>query len=85
MSYSPEDIQKAVDSVFEQYDFNRNNLLEINELMAMINSGLRKLNKKAKSNPNDAKEFLAIADINHDDYISRAELLHLFTKILARQ
>lgn len=73
-----------VESVFAQVDANRNGVLELEEVLALLNSGLLSINKQPNATMAEAKSFIDSYDINHDHVISKKELFTLIKNILIR-
>jgi hypothetical protein len=83
MSLSQEHLRTVVDGIFKEYDLNRNSQLELTEVAKMINRTLRKGSISQLCTIHDARDFIEIADSNHDHKLSREELFGLFKKILS--
>lgn len=84
MSLTTDKLQKAVDIIFARYDFNHNNTIEPNEMISVINSGLRELGKIGNATFADAREFIQLADADRDERLSKKEMMELFRKITTR-
>ncbi len=84
MSLSNEQLRQVVDTLFQKYDQNRNGLLELREVTLLINSSLRHSRAGMKFTMSDARDFMNIADKNHDEKMSKEELYDLFLKIFKR-
>lgn len=59
-------VRQAVDQIFSKMDINHDSYLDANEIITLLNMGLRFLGKKSSATFADAKEFIAYADANRD-------------------
>lgn len=81
MTSSIVDYEQAVDQIFQLYDRNRDNYLEVYEVMALFKDGAESIGKHDIST-DEFERFLRILDKNKDGKVSRRELLN-FIKIFS--
>ncbi len=58
MNITDDLVKEAVDKIFDKIDVNRDSYLDINEVISLINMGLRFLGKVPNATFSDAKEFI---------------------------
>ena len=54
MSIKDDQIRRAVDQIFQEFDANQNSYLDVCEVIKFMNNGLRALGRKANATFNDA-------------------------------
>lgn len=84
MSATDQLVREAVEHIFQKMDVNHDSYLDINEVISLLNSGLRFLGKKSSATYADAKDFIAYADANRDEELSKQEMFALLKKIMSR-
>ena len=81
MSFSEEELIKAVDAVFKCYDFDNSGTLEVQEVTSLINDALKQMKQTKKVSQAEVNQFINSVDVNKDQKISKQELLEIFRKI----
>jgi|JI6StandDraft_1071083.scaffolds.fasta_scaffold609222_1 Ca2+-binding EF-hand superfamily protein len=84
MSTTDQLVREAVDQIFQKMDQNHDSYLDAHEVITLLNMGLRHLGKHGSATFSDAKEFIAYADANRDDELSKEEMFVLLKKIMSR-
>lgn len=84
MSTTDQLVREAVDQIFQKMDQNHDSYLDAHEVIALLNMGLRHLGKNGSATFSDTKEFIAYADANRDDELSKEEMFVLLKKIMSR-
>ena len=84
MSTTDQLVREAVDQIFQKMDQNHDSYLDAHEVITLLNMGLQHLGKHGSATFSDAKEFIAYADANRDDELSKEEMFVLLKKIMSR-
>lgn len=68
---SEPELKKAVDATFQKYDTDKNGMLDKGEIIPMLQDAVHLLGKNYKVDEFDVKEFMSVADINHNKKLER--------------
>lgn len=71
MSFLEDELQKAVDAVFNKYDHDKNGTLETEEVTNLINDALAKMKSKNKVSQQEIDKFIQSVDKNNDRKINK--------------
>lgn len=84
MSGTPnqEQLEKAIDAIFNNYDKNKNGLLEVEEVTLLINDAMKHMSKNRTVTAQEVEQFITAIDSNKDRSINRQELLQVFMRLL---
>lgn len=74
-----EEIKQSVDSIFQRFDRDKNDTLDIREAQDMLVNAFVTVNR-SQSTPENIQKFMQNADKNGDGRISRVELFLLLKK-----
>lgn len=84
MSYNDEQIRSAVDAVFDKFDADKNNYLDENETMQLINTALKAMNTGRQVSQAEVQQFIKAVDSSNDGKIQKPELFEIFKKVLTQ-
>ena len=77
MKYSNEQLTEIVNNLFDQFDVNKNNYIDRNEVKALVQLFFQKCNLDREPTESEIDEFVAYIDLNKDGKLSRQEL-HIY-------
>lgn len=75
-------LRQAIDAVFNKYDVDKSNTLDLNELRDVITDAFKQLGATRAVNESDVKKFIGAVDKNNDQKITKLELFEIFKKIV---
>lgn len=81
-SYKEEDLEKAVEGVFNYYDKDKNGTLDIKEVTDLINDALKQMKQKKNVSQKEVDAFIGSVDEDKDGKIDKKELLKIFKKVV---
>lgn len=84
MSYSDQQIREAVDAVFGQFDTDKSNSLDANEVRNLINAALNHMKANRQVSQEEVNKFIAAVDSSGDGKIQKPELFEIFKKVLQK-
>lgn len=82
MSYTEQDLQEAVDKVFEKYDKDRNGILNREEITDMMTASYKRIGRSKPSHA-EVTQLFNLYDKNRDEEIQKNELKNILRKSLA--
>ena len=82
MSYTKDELTKAVNAVFDAYDTDKNGTLEINEVTHLINDALKHMGQNRQVTKAEVEKFVAAVDKNGDQKIAKPELFEIFNQVV---
>lgn len=74
-------LRQAIDAVFQKYDVDKSNTLDLNELKGVISDAFKQLGANRSVEMADVKKFINAVDKNNDQKITKLELFEIFKKI----
>ena len=74
-------LRQAIDAVFQKYDVDKSNTLDLNELKGVISDAFKQLGANRSVEMADVKKFINAVDKNNDQKITKSELFEIFKKI----
>ena len=81
MGYSDADLRAAVDAVFDQFDTDKSNSLDRNEVLNLINAALNHMNAGRQATQEEVNGLIQAVDSNSDGKITKPELFEIFKKV----
>jgi hypothetical protein len=78
-------LQKAINTVFDNYDVDKSGTLEYSEVRKLITDAFGKLGQPREVTDDDVKKFGQAVDKNSDGKISREELFQIFKQIVEKK
>ena len=81
MSYSDDDLRRAVDQVFELYDKDKSGTLEAPEVLKLINDALKKMGANREASEKEVNDLITAVDKNSDGKVAKVELFEIFKKV----
>lgn len=82
MSYTDQQIRDAVDAVFNQFDTDKSNSLDNNEVRNLINAALKHMNANRQVSQEETDKFVKAVDSSGDGKIQKPELFEIFKRVL---
>ena len=82
MSYSQQEFDLAIDTIFERYDTNRTGGLEYQEVLKLVNDCLRHMGYRFRLGIEDVIEYMGSSSMGEGGKIDRAMLEEIFKKVL---
>jgi Ca2+-binding EF-hand superfamily protein len=67
-------VRKAVEEIYKQYDTDKSGFLEGNEIVSVVNDVFFSLGNKKQVTNEDVKRIMQVIDTNNDGKISKDEL-----------
>ena len=83
MSYSDEDLRKAVNAVFDAYDKDKSGTLEANEITLLINDALKHMGQNRSVTQKEVEQFIQAVDKNSDGKVAKTELFEIFKRVVS--
>lgn len=74
-------LRMFIDEVFDQYDYDGNGTLDVNELHTFFNQLFIQLNDPRRFTAQQTKEVVAQIDLQHNGLITKPELFMLFKRL----
>lgn len=81
MSYSDEELRGAVDAVFGQFDTDKSNTLDRNEVVNLVNAALAQMGTGKKATSEEVDHLISVIDKNNDGKIAKLELFEIFKRV----
>ena len=81
MGYSDADLRAAVDAVFDQFDADKSNSLDRNEVLNLINAALKHMNAGRQATQEEVDALIQAVDTSGDKKIAKPELFEIFKRV----
>ncbi len=81
MVYTDEQLRQAVDAVFNQYDTDKSQSLDRNEVVNLINAALQQMGANRQASNEEVNALINAVDKNNDGKIAKPELFEIFKKV----
>jgi Ca2+-binding EF-hand superfamily protein len=83
MSYSDNDLRKAVDAVFDAYDKDKSQTLDPSEVTNLINDALKHMGQNRSVTNQEVQQFINAVDKNSDGKVAKPELFEIFKRVIS--
>ena len=82
---SDQQLQAYIDQVFQQFDRDGSQSLDVNELANFFNAVFQRMGDPTRVSQQDAQQIFASIDTNRDGRCAKMELFTVFKAVLARK
>lgn len=81
MGYSDQELRAAVDAVFDQFDTDKSQSLDRNEVVNLVNAALQSMGVARQASSEEVNGLIEAVDKNNDGKIAKPELFEIFKRV----
>lgn len=81
MGYSDQELRAAVDAVFDQFDTDKSQSLDRNEVVNLVNAALQSMGVNRQASNEEVNGLINAVDKNNDGKIAKPELFEIFKRV----